>query len=152
MKELVTNCLNSGTFSKSISDFAIKTTKIMTVVELKSLFPTPCHHTWRHRREFSWPERTYRNCLWNDYCYGAFCNWFPKIQNQYCREDWWNRASDFGKCYWTWHSTNNNSKIWNNNSSCYKTKIIDLRGIRIDRNGNGDGVFIYVPEGIPSRE
>ena len=37
----VTNCLNSSTFSKSICDSTVKTTKVITVVETESLFPTP---------------------------------------------------------------------------------------------------------------
>ena len=40
MKDLVTNSLNSSTFSESICNFAIKTAKIMTVVEMESLFST----------------------------------------------------------------------------------------------------------------
>ena len=39
--ESVTNCLNSITFSKSICDFTVKTTKVIAVVETESLFPTP---------------------------------------------------------------------------------------------------------------
>ena len=39
--ESVTNCLNSSTFSKSICDSTVKTTKVIAVVETESLFPTP---------------------------------------------------------------------------------------------------------------
>ena len=38
MEEFVPNYLNSITFSKTISSFAIKTTKVMAVVEMESLF------------------------------------------------------------------------------------------------------------------
>ena len=41
VKDLVTNSLNSSTFSESICNFSIKTAKIMTVVEMESLFSTP---------------------------------------------------------------------------------------------------------------